>query len=279
MIQEIAPHKFDNEYKTKPPEENDKVVLFDKNEILLKEDQFFTYADMSAVLKEDKSHFQYLFQMDDLAFYYLKTTNEEQIEQLNATRHPFSVFRSFEPSYMAYAGIVACNLYRWYETHKYCGHCGSMYDHSQTERALVCLNCGETSYPSIAPAVIVAIIDHERILLTKYAGREYANYALVAGYTEIGETLEETVIREVKEEVGLDVKNIRYYKNQPWPFTGTMLVGFFADLDGGSEITLQEDELKEGTWFERENIPPTAGKVSLTAEMIEVFRAGMEPRK
>lgn len=278
MIQEIAPHKFDNEYKARPPKDEDIVVLFEDNEILLKENQFFTYADLNEGLKKEINHFQYLFQMDDLAFFYLKTVETEQIEQLHATRHPFSVFRSFEPSFMAYAGIVACNLYHWYEAHKYCGHCGSVYEHSQTERALVCLNCGETSYPSIAPAVIVAITDKNKILLTKYAGREYANYALVAGYTEIGETLEETVIREVKEEVGLDVKNIRYYKNQPWPFTGTMLIGFFADLDGNSRITLQEDELKEGTWFDRDNIPPTLGTVSLTAEMIEVFRSGKEPK-
>lgn len=278
MIQEIAPHKFDNEYKKRDPKEDDIVVFFEKNEILLKNGTFFTYADLTPPLKKDKSQFLYLFQVDDTAFYYLKKADLYEVEKLDATKHPFSIFRTFEPSYMAYAGIVACNLYKWYETHTYCGHCGSIYEHSKTERALVCLNCGETSYPTIAPAVIVAITDQEKILLTKYAGREYTNYALVAGYTEIGETLEETVIREVKEEVGLDVKNIRYYKNQPWPFTGTMLIGFFADLDGSSEITLQEDELKEGTWFERTNIPPTIGKVSLTAEMIEVFRAGNEPK-
>lgn len=278
MIQEIAPHKFDNEYHPGEPKEGDIVVLFDKNEILLNQDKFFTYGELPSTLKEDKSHFLYLFRMDTFAFYYLTNIDKQKIEQLNVSRHSFSIFRTYEPSYMAYAGIVACNLYRWYESHKYCGHCGSVYEHSKTERALVCLNCGETSYPSIAPAVIVAITDHENILLTKYAGREYANYALVAGYTEIGETLEETVIREVKEEVGLDIENIRYYKNQPWPFTGTMLIGFFADLKGSSKITLQEDELQEGTWFERTKIPPTTGKVSLTAEMIEVFRDGREPK-
>ncbi len=76
------------------------------------------------------------------------------------------------------------------------------------------------------------------------------------------------------EEVGIKVKNITYYKSQPWPFSGTELMGFYADLDGEDTITLDETELQEGTWFEREELPPTEGKVSLTAEMIETFRAG-----
>ena len=99
---------------------------------------------------------------------------------------------------------------------------------------------------------------------------------MIAGFSEIGETLEQTVAREVKEEVGLSVKNIRYYKNQPWAFTGTLLVGFFAELDGADDITLEEDELGEATWFTRENMPPTDNDISLTAEMMEVFRRGEE---
>ena len=130
----------------------------------------------------------------------------------------------------------------------------------------------------VSPAVIIGLIDPERdrILFTKYADRDYKKYALIAGFSEIGETLEQTVAREVKEEVGLSVKNIRYYKNQPWAFTGTLLVGFFAELDGADDITLEEDELGEATWFTRENIPPTDNDISLTAEMMEVFRRGEE---
>ena len=102
----------------------------------------------------------------------------------------------------------------------------------------------------------------------------YKKYALVAGFNEIGETLEDTVRREVMEEVGLKVKNIRYYKNQPWGLSSSLLVGFFAELDGQATVTLDTNELSEATWFKREDIREHNLSISLTQEMIEVFRRG-----
>ncbi len=125
----------------------------------------------------------------------------------------------------------------------------------------------------ICPAVIVSVTVKDRLLLTKYAGRANLNYALIAGFAEIGETIEETVEREVMEEVGLKVKNIRYYKSQPWSFTDTLLMGFFADVDGESRILLDETELSVGKWCTRDEIPEDDG-VSLTREMMAVFKAG-----
>jgi NAD+ diphosphatase len=96
----------------------------------------------------------------------------------------------------------------------------------------------------------------------------------VAGFVEIGETLEQAVQREVKEEVGLKVKNLKFYKSQPWPFTDTILAGFYAELDGDDAITLQEDELALGVWVNREDIPEDELKISLTGEMMDAFRNG-----
>ena len=127
-------------------------------------------------------------------------------------------------------------------------------------------------YPKIFPAVIVGVTDGNRLLMSKYAGREYKKYALIAGYAEIGETRDETVKREVMEEVGLKVKNIRFYKSQPWSFTDTLLLGFFADLDGEDKITLDKEELALAEWFEREDIPITERNISLTNEMILYFK-------
>jgi len=143
---------------------------------------------------------------------------------------------------------------------------------SEKERMLFCQSCGFQTYPSIAPCVIVAVYDQDRLLLTKYKGRAHSRYALIAGFSEIGESLEQTVCREVKEEVGLRVKNLHYYKSQPWPFTDTILAGFYAELDGDDTIKLQEDELSLGVWMNRADIPPEIGKISLTSEMIEAFR-------
>ena len=110
--------------------------------------------------------------------------------------------------------------------------------------------------------------------MSKYAGRTYTNYALLAGFSEIGETVEETVRREVMEEVGLKVGQLHYYKSQPWSFTDTLLMGFYAELEGGEDITLDRTELSMAEWFEREEIPVTYEDCSLTNEMIIAFKEG-----
>ena len=139
-----------------------------------------------------------------------------------------------------------------------------------------CPACGNLVYPTSSPAGIVAVTHGNRLLLTKYSRPGATrNYALIAGFAEIGEPLEDTVRREVMEEVGLPVKNIRFYKSQPWSFSSSLLSGFYCDLDTDDEtVTLQEDELGEGTWFDRENLPQGGSAISLTHEMIERFRQG-----
>ena len=141
---------------------------------------------------------------------------------------------------------------------------------------LYCETCGFQAYPTISPCVIVGVYDGDRLLMTKYSGRAYTNYALIAGFVEIGESLEQAVRREVKEEVGLKVKNIKYYKSQPWPFTDTILAGFFAELDGDDTITLEEEELSLGVWLSRADIPPAERNISLTGDMQQAFRIGEE---
>ena len=141
-----------------------------------------------------------------------------------------------------------------------------------------CPQCGNLIFPRISPAVIVAVTDGDRLLMSKYAGRAYTHYALLAGFTEIGETLEQTVHREVMEEVGLKVKNIRYYKSQPWGVDGNVLMGFYCDLDGSDEICLDENELSMAQWFHRSQIPIKDDGISLTREMIRVFEEGREPK-
>ena len=127
-------------------------------------------------------------------------------------------------------------------------------------------------YPKISPAVIVGVIHNDKILMSKYAGRAYTRYALIAGFTEIGENAEQTVAREVMEEVGLKVKNIRYYKSQPWAFSDSLLMGFFAELDGDDTITLDTNELAEAGWFSRDEIDLEDDHLSLTREMIMLFK-------
>ena len=182
-------------------------------------------------------------------------------------------FRRAKPKYKAFAVITAYHLYGWYRDNHFCGRCGKPLKHDDKQRMLRCDCCKNMVFPKICPAVIVAVTDKDRILLTKYAGRTYRNYALIAGFTEIGETTEETVSREVMEEVGVKVKNITYYKSQPWGLSGSQLLGYFCELDGDDTITLEEDELSVGTWVKADDIDVIDDHISLTREMIEKFRS------
>ena len=140
------------------------------------------------------------------------------------------------------------------------------------ERALRC-ECGNVLYPRVVPAVIVGITNGDKILVTKYR-TGFAHFALVAGFTEIGETLEETVAREAMEETGLKVKNIRYYKSQPWGIVDDILVGFYCDVDGDDTIKMDEGELKVAEWRSREDIELQPDEYSLTNEMMKMFKDG-----
>ena len=128
------------------------------------------------------------------------------------------------------------------------------------------------SFPRINPAVIVAVTNGDKLLLTKYRDREYKKYALVAGFTEIGESFEDTVRREVFEETGLKVKNIKYYKSQPWALADNILAGYFCEVDGDTDIIMDKEELSVAEWVSREDIPLIIEELSLTNEMIQKFK-------
>jgi NAD+ diphosphatase len=275
MIQEIGPRIFDNHFKNKIAKSNDVFFSYEENTILIQENKeklwYPSFADFESEYPKLIENAQYLFSIDDINYFLVDEIGLDSVkgwEYVNTSR-----FRSETKYWRSFAGVVGWELKRWYDNHCFCSKCGKPTVHSDKERMLYCKSCGFQTYPTISPCVIVGIYNQNRLLLTKYAGRPYTNYALIAGFAEIGETLEQAVCREVKEEVGLRVKNLKYYKSQPWPFTDTLLVGFFAELDGDDTIVLQEDELSLGVWMEREDVPPTESKISLTSDMMEAFRS------
>jgi NAD+ diphosphatase len=206
---------------------------------------------------------------------------EKELEQLCYAWKTSTDIRAMEPMHQAFAAITAVQLWRWRQSRQFCGRCGAKTQDSKNERALVCPVCGQTEYPKISPAVIVAITNGNKLLMSRYRVNHstYRGYALIAGFVEIGETFEETVRREVMEEVGLKVKNIRYFKSQPWAFTDTEMIGFFAELDGDDKIRLQEDELSEAGWYTREEIPDDARLISVGTEMKMYFKYGPDWEK
>lgn len=274
MIQDIAPKVFNNNYKNKKAESNDLFLAYNKDSILVKEDKdklwYPSFSDFEKEHPNLKDNAQFIFNIDDINYYLV---NEQNLDNVDGWIYASTQrFRTEQKYWRSFAGVVGWQLNRWYNNHKFCSRCGKPTKSSEKERMLHCESCGFQVYPTISPCVIVAVYNKDKLLLTKYAGRAYNKYALIAGFAEIGESLEQTVHREVMEEVGLKVKNLKFYKSQPWPFTDTLLAGFFAELDGDDKITLEENELALGVWLNRDEIPPTDNNISLTSEMMELFR-------
>lgn len=274
MIQEIEPHIYKNEYRSMLPEKDSYILIYKESSILLKNTEegivYPTFGEIERWNTDIYVRAIYLFSVDDRNFYYVKDIGYDKLDGYHMEK--MQNFRVLKPQYMAFAGITGSQLIRWYESHQFCGRCGSKMVHDEKERMVRCEECGLMEYPKICPAVIVGVTDGNRILMSKYAGRAYKKYALLAGFAEIGETIEDTVRREVMEEVGLKVKNIRFYKSQPWSFSDTLLMGFYCDLDGDDKITLDEEELALAEWFDREEIPDIEDDFSLTNEMIHSFK-------
>jgi len=274
MIQDIEPKIFNNNFKNKQAERQDLFLSYEGDTVLVREDKdklwYPSFSDFEAKHSHLIDNAQFLFTIDDINYYLIDEKGLDSEE--GWTYVTTGRFRTEAKYWRSFAGAVGWQLNRWYSNHRFCSKCGKPTKQSEKERMLYCDSCGFQTYPTISPCVIVAIHDGDRLLLTKYAGRAYTRYALIAGFAEIGESLEQTVHREVKEEVGLKVKNLKFYKSQPWPFTDTLLAGFYAELDGDDTITLEEDELSLGVWLNREDIPPEELKISLTSEMMEAFR-------
>jgi NAD+ diphosphatase len=164
----------------------------------------------------------------------------------------------------------ANHILDWDRSHRFCGGCGTPTEDKANERAKLCPACGRVNYPRLSPAVIMAVIKDDRILLARNKRFRAPFYSVLAGYVEPGETLEQCVRREIDEEVGLRVRNIRYFGSQPWPFPNSLMVGFIADYAGGT-ITVDPTELMEADWFSADALPNLPLKVSIARQLIDWF--------
>ncbi|MBO4591522.1 MAG: NAD(+) diphosphatase [Eubacterium sp.] len=272
MIQDIYPSKLSNEFINVEIRDEDHTLVFnEEGKLLLGRHADQVVFPVSSEIKSKKNI--YLFSLDDKRFF---LSLEDDADVLNGfeyytVREVRDQFKGKE----VFAVFTAYHLWKWYSDNKFCGKCGEKLNIDNRERALRCPKCGNVIYPRINPAVIVGVIKGDSILITKYR-RGFAHNALVAGFTEIGETLEETVTREVMEETGVKVKNIRYYKSQPWGMAQDILMGFYCEADGDGEIHMDENELKYAEWVKREDIILQPNNFSLTNEMMKEFRDGRQ---
>jgi len=164
----------------------------------------------------------------------------------------------------------AIQIVEWDRTHQYCGHCATPTTQLPHERAKRCPKCGLVNYPRLSPAVIMLISRGEELLLARAPRFPSGMYSILAGFVEPGESLEETVVREVREEVGIEVKDIRYFGSQPWPFPNSLMIGFTATYASG-DIVIEPEELVDAAWFNKHNLPQIPPKLSIARKLIDWF--------
>ena len=173
-------------------------------------------------------------------------------------------------SALFYLAGRARQIVDWHRNHRFCGRCGARTREHEMDRAKECPGCGLLNYPRLSPSIIVLVRKGDEMLLARNARWRHGMYSTIAGFVEPGESIEQAVHREVREEVGLQVSRLRYLGSQPWPFPNSLMLGFHADYAGG-QIVCQEDEIDEARWFHYTRRPSTPTPMAISAWLIDAF--------
>ena len=166
----------------------------------------------------------------------------------------------------------AYELLHWRRTHRFCGHCGRPLARHATERAMSCNTCHDLVYPRTNPVVIVRVTRGREILLARRAQGATNFFSVLAGFVEAGETLEEAAVREIREEVGIEVRDLRYFASQPWPYPNNLMIAFTAEHAAG-DIRADQTEIAEAHWFTADALPPIPSRISVSRRLIDAWRA------
>jgi NAD+ diphosphatase len=215
---------------------------------------------------------QYLGLLDDRHCYSVELEPDTPAPPSMAFEGLRQLFDRLDHDLFAVAGR-AIQVMAWDRDHQFCGRCGSPLDRLATERAKCCPQCGLHVYPRIAPCIIVRISRGDELLLARGHKWPPGRFSVIAGFVEPGETLEEAVAREVREEVGVQVKNVRYFGSQPWPFPHSLMIGFTAEYAGG-DLRIEEAEIEDAGWFSLNNLPVLPTRISIARQLIEAFING-----
>lgn len=212
----------------------------------------------------------YIGTLDDVPCYASEVDDHIATSEAAAFRGLRGLLGELSETWFRVAGLAG-QILHWERTHQYCGLCGADTVSSSVERAKECTQCGEVYYPRITPAVIVAVVREDRILLAHAHRFPRAElYSVLAGFVESGESLDECVRREVLEETGIEVTNIRYFGSQPWPFPGSLMIAFTAEYAGG-EIRIDASELRDAGWFSADALPKIPDRGAIARELIDWF--------
>jgi NAD+ diphosphatase len=214
----------------------------------------------------------YLGRLDDVDCYAIALTDGVEPPPEFGFEGLRALFGRLREDHFGIAGR-AVQIVEWDRSHRFCGRCGEPTERMETERARRCPRCGFMSFPRLSPAVIMRIDRGDRILLARNVSFAQGFFSVLAGFVEPGESLEEAVVREVHEEVGLDLTDIRYFGSQPWPFPHQLMIGFTAQYAAG-EIRIEPTELAEAGWYTRDALPALPGKISISRRLIDAWLEG-----
>lgn len=260
------------------PRQRDRVFIFCGDRLLVEERghgaSVPVWHGVSAERTALVRHFR-LGELDGRPAWTAEVANRETGKPELRFRRLRSLFdRLTEPELAAASRAV--QLVAWDRDHRHCGRCGSETERAIGEYRRTCPHCALACYPRLSPAVIVLVYRGDEVLLARHPRLPEGMFSTLAGFVEPGETLEQTVAREIQEEVGLEVAEPRYFGSQPWPFPNSLMVGFFARYAGG-EIVLGPDangkiELDEARWFPISDLPTIPPRISIARALIEAFR-------
>ena len=265
--------QFEPEFKLPATESTNALwFVFQAGKLLIKAgggDQLIPRTRDLEDLKISPTRKQYLGRWEGLPCYAAELANNHTLANGFVFEGLRQLFGRLEEDMIWVAGR-ANQLTDWSQSHQFCGRCGHATEDKQDERAKICPACKLVNYPRVSPAIIVAVVKDNQILLGRNKRFKGGFYSVLAGFAEPGESLEECVAREVDEEVGITVKNIRYFGSQPWPFPNSLMVGFTADYAGG-RINVDKSEIIEAAWFSADNFPPIPPKISIARQLIDWF--------
>lgn len=272
MIENFIPQGFISQHAVcMGPQDGDLVFSFRENSLLLlKTGQLPRWHDLKALVDQKKTELYCFGEFEQQRCLLLSPLGEEISAhdhfKLHSVRLCYEVLS--EPFYRI-AGLGR-QLQYWRSTHVHCGHCGAPTVDKTDERAKLCTQCQFISYPQLYPCIIVLVTRGPELLLARSPHFQPGIYSTLAGFIEPGESAENAVYREVKEEVGISIKNIRYVLSQPWPFPNSLMLGFLAEYDSG-EIGIDPIEIEDAQWFKLNHLPKLPTPLSISRLLIERY--------
>lgn len=249
-----------------------RMFIFKRNQLLIKEGldipDIPAWQELEGMLLPNIDK-RYLGELDGKPCYCMEVDDHAYVPEGMSFKDLRSLLGQLDGDIFMLSGR-AFQIINWNRMNKFCGKCGTATNTQQGELAKKCPSCGSMFYPRISPAIIVAVVREGKILLAHNKNFNNNRYSVIAGFVEPGETFEDCVSREVMEEVGIRVKNIKYFGSQPWPFPDSLMVGFTAEYDSG-EITVDGQEIDDAAWYGNDNLPQTPTSDTIAGRLIQFF--------